>query len=105
MVVCGDGACGMCCCWTVSCLTCSFSRQDVITECFHEGFLHTSLVCTLYLIGSQLSGESSSVYSEPTVFENYVHDIHVDDQLVELSLWDTAGELDHRSTRSYVVVI
>src|ERR1700742_1385250 len=29
--------------------------------------------------------------SEPTVFENYVHDIYVDDQLVELSLWDTAG--------------
>lgn len=30
--------------------------------------------------------------SEPTVFENYVHDIYVDDQLVELSLWDTAGK-------------
>ena len=30
--------------------------------------------------------------SEPTVFENYVHDIWVDDQLVELSLWDTAGK-------------
>jgi GTPase SAR1 family protein len=30
--------------------------------------------------------------SEPTVFENYVHDILVDEQLVELSLWDTAGE-------------
>lgn len=29
--------------------------------------------------------------SEPTVFENYVHDIYVDEQLVELSLWDTAG--------------
>lgn len=29
--------------------------------------------------------------SEPTVFENYVHDIFVDEQLVELSLWDTAG--------------
>ena len=29
--------------------------------------------------------------SEPTVFENYVHDLYVDDQLVELSLWDTAG--------------
>ena len=29
--------------------------------------------------------------SEPTVFENYVHDIYVDDQVVELSLWDTAG--------------
>jgi Rho family protein len=37
--------------------------------------------------------------SEPTVFENYVHDIYVDEQLVELSLWDTAGEciLDHLS--------
>jgi GTPase SAR1 family protein len=32
-------------------------------------------------------------HSEPTVFENYVHDIYVDDQLVELSLWDTAGTL------------
>jgi len=29
---------------------------------------------------------------EPTVFENYVHDLTVDDQVVELSLWDTAGE-------------
>lgn len=29
--------------------------------------------------------------SEPTVFENYVHDMYVDDQQVELSLWDTAG--------------
>ena len=35
----------------------------------------------------------STIGSEPTVFENYVHDIHVDDQLIELSLWDTAGEL------------
>ena len=34
-------------------------------------------------------------YSEPTVFENYVHDIYVDDQLVELSLWDTAGKCLH----------
>jgi hypothetical protein len=31
--------------------------------------------------------------SEPTVFENYVHDLYVDEQLVELSLWDTAGSL------------
>ena len=29
--------------------------------------------------------------SEPTVFENYVHDLFVDEQAVELSLWDTAG--------------
>lgn len=31
------------------------------------------------------------IRSEPTVFENYVHDLYVDDQVVELSLWDTAG--------------
>ncbi|CAG8805475.1 1579_t:CDS:2, partial [Gigaspora rosea] len=27
---------------------------------------------------------------EPTVFENYVHDIWIDNQQIELSLWDTA---------------
>jgi Ras family len=32
-----------------------------------------------------------TLLSEPTVFENYVHDLYVDDQAVELSLWDTAG--------------
>jgi len=37
---------------------------------------------------------------EPTVFENYVHDIHVDDQVVELSLWDTAGQEDFDRLRS-----
>jgi GTPase SAR1 family protein len=34
---------------------------------------------------------SNDVTSEPTVFENYVHDLYVDGQAVELSLWDTAG--------------
>lgn len=29
---------------------------------------------------------------EPTVFENYVQEIMVDGQSVELSLWDTAGQ-------------
>lgn len=30
--------------------------------------------------------------SEPTVFENYVHDVQLGDgSVVELSLWDTAG--------------
>lgn len=37
---------------------------------------------------------NSTTSSEPTVFENYVHDIYVDEQLVELSLWDTAGAKD-----------
>jgi hypothetical protein len=30
--------------------------------------------------------------SEPTVFENYVEMVEVDGTMVELSLWDTAGE-------------
>jgi Rho family protein len=38
-------------------------------------------------------GFFTQVY-EPTVFENYVHDLYVDEQLVELSLWDTAGVYD-----------
>ncbi|KAI7890695.1 Rho GTPase Rho3 [Mucor mucedo] len=29
---------------------------------------------------------------EPTVFENYVQEISIDNQSVELSLWDTAGQ-------------
>jgi len=37
---------------------------------------------------------------EPTVFENYVHDLTVDDQVVELSLWDTAGQEEFDRLRS-----
>ncbi|KIO07809.1 hypothetical protein M404DRAFT_135958 [Pisolithus tinctorius Marx 270] len=44
-------------------------------------------------------GFFTQVY-EPTVFENYVHDIWVDDQLVELSLWDTAGQEEFDRLRS-----
>lgn len=39
------------------------------------------------------------------MFENYVHDIYVDDQLVELSLWDTAGKcFGLASTRLWCVI-
>ncbi|CDS03503.1 hypothetical protein LRAMOSA00905 [Lichtheimia ramosa] len=40
---------------------------------------------------------------EPTVFENYVQEVMVDNQEVELSLWDTAGqeEFDRLRTLSY----
>ncbi|CAE6487791.1 unnamed protein product [Rhizoctonia solani] len=44
-------------------------------------------------------GFFTQVY-EPTVFENYVQDVKVDDQLVELSLWDTAGQEDFDRLRS-----
>ncbi|KAI6044219.1 small GTPase superfamily [Pisolithus marmoratus] len=44
-------------------------------------------------------GFFTQVY-EPTVFENYVHDVYVDEQLVELSLWDTAGQEEFDRLRS-----
>ena len=37
---------------------------------------------------------------EPTVFENYVHDIFVDNVHIELSLWDTAGQEEFDRLRS-----
>ncbi|KAI0285916.1 P-loop containing nucleoside triphosphate hydrolase protein [Russula aff. rugulosa BPL654] len=44
-------------------------------------------------------GYFTQVY-EPTVFENYVHDLYVDGQSVELSLWDTAGQEEFDRLRS-----
>nr|AOC97478.1 Rho family protein [Volvariella volvacea] len=43
---------------------------------------------------------TSLLSSEPTVFENYVQDVMVDEQLVELSLWDTAGQEEFDRLRS-----
>ena len=37
---------------------------------------------------------------EPTVFENYIHDIFVDGQHITLSLWDTAGQEEFDRLRS-----
>jgi len=37
---------------------------------------------------------------EPTVFENYVHDIFIDGKSVQLSLWDTAGQEEFDRLRS-----
>ncbi|KAF8327176.1 P-loop containing nucleoside triphosphate hydrolase protein [Cantharellus anzutake] len=45
------------------------------------------------LLNVFLNGFFPQVY-EPTIFENHAHDVHVDDQTVELALWDTAGQED-----------
>ncbi|KAI5449435.1 Rho GTPase [Naganishia albida] len=37
---------------------------------------------------------------EPTVFENYVETVNVDGQVVDLSLWDTAGQEEFDRLRS-----
>ncbi|ORX90984.1 hypothetical protein K493DRAFT_54440 [Basidiobolus meristosporus CBS 931.73] len=37
---------------------------------------------------------------EPTVFENYVHEISIDRKTVEFSLWDTAGQEDFDRLRT-----
>lgn len=66
-------------------------RQDVITECLHTRILHSSLVSRTPALKCGADDNIRVSFSEPTVFENYVHDLYVDEQLVELSLWDTAG--------------
>ena len=74
-------------CWVLH------TRLLLQTQCLHSWILYTNIVrhdcCRVFCVLWALMPAGS----EPTVFENYVHDIHVDDQLVELSLWDTAGEL------------
>jgi GTPase SAR1 family protein len=65
-------------------------RQNLIAERLHIGQLLLSLV-RHYLLNRNVLFSLTAYPSEPTVFENYVHDLYVGDQLVELSLWDTAG--------------
>ncbi|KAK3046888.1 Rho GTPase [Extremus antarcticus] len=58
----------------------------------------------LVLLGDGACGKTSllNVFTrgEPTVFENYVHDIFIDNVHVELSLWDTAGQEEFDRLRS-----
>jgi len=43
-------------------------------------------------------GEFPSVYV-PTVFENYVNDIEIDGEKIELAIWDTAGQEEYDRLR------
>lgn len=77
---------------SLQCRPTSVISEDTFqAERIYPGILHPDLVrLTLGLRTTHEGADGLS--SEPTVFENYVHDIHVDDQTIELSLWDTAGE-------------
>jgi hypothetical protein len=67
-------------------------RKDLTLKRIHAWFLHPSLVRLAPLFSPGRDRITGLVLSsEPTVFENYVYDLYVDDQVVELSLWDTAG--------------
>ncbi|KAL9526850.1 GTP-binding protein [Sphaerulina musiva] len=52
------------------------------------------------LCGGSKTVQRKLVLLEPTVFENYVHDIFIDNVHVELSLWDTAGQEEFDRLRS-----
>jgi Rho family protein len=64
----------------------------------------TSLLCSFAL------GEFPKEY-EPTVFDNYVAEIRLDDKPVQLALWDTAGQEEYERLRpmsyskSHVILI
>ncbi|KAG9294931.1 hypothetical protein G9A89_003964 [Geosiphon pyriformis] len=47
-------------------------------------------------------GYFSQIY-EPIIFENYVHNIQIDNKIIELALWDTTGqeEFNHLRKLSY----
>lgn len=64
----------------------------------------TSLLCTFAL------GEFPKEY-QPTVFDNYVAEIRLDEKPVQLALWDTAGQEEYERLRpmsysqSHVILI
>ena len=75
-------------------------RQDIITQCLHTRLLSYRLVRGIPSHSNPHHANRAYVYSEPTVFENYVHDIFIDNVHVELSLWDTAGQEEFDRLRS-----
>jgi Rho family protein len=75
-------------------------RKDIAAKRLHQRLLPNSLVSTRQSHLNSLSLANTSTSSEPTVFENYVHDIFIDNTHVELSLWDTAGQEEFDRLRS-----
>lgn len=95
-------------------------NKHALTRFFHHGSndlrVHTSCSWSyavqrkIVILGDGACGKTSllnvftrgyfpKVY-EPTVFENYIHDIFIDGQQIQLSLWDTAGQEEFDKLRS-----
>jgi Rho family protein len=72
--------------------------QDIVTQRLHARILPNSIVRVS--VNSRTATSDIDPHSEPTVFENYVHDIFIDNVHVELSLWDTAGQEEFDRLRS-----
>lgn len=79
-------------------------------SCFGGSSKKRAIYRKIVILGDGACGKTSllnvftrgffpAVY-EPTVFENYIHDIFIDNQQVELSLWDTAGQEEFDRLRS-----
>ena len=85
LVLLGDGACG------------KTSLLNVFTRGFFPVRLGYECSASASAEGTDMCAQT--VY-EPTVFENYVHDIFVDNIHMELSLWDTAGQEEFDRLRS-----
>ncbi|KAI4803501.1 hypothetical protein E4T44_11172 [Aureobasidium sp. EXF-8845] len=103
LVLLGDGACGktsLLNVFTRGYETLATPTHATLLTC--DQILPNSLVRRLlvssYPRRSSLTRIPAS--SEPTVFENYVHDIFIDNVHVELSLWDTAGQEEFDRLRS-----
>jgi Rho family, other len=90
LVLLGDGACG------------KTSLLNVFTRGFFPVRLCHSIPssCLLGNSGELTCANPQQTVYEPTVFENYVHDIFVDNIHMELSLWDTAGQEEFDRLRS-----
>ena len=79
-------------------------------SCFGGSKKNQAVYRKIVILGDGAAGKTSllnvftrgffpAVY-EPTVFENYIHDIFIDGRAVELSLWDTAGQEEFDRLRS-----
>ncbi|KAK4060983.1 hypothetical protein Trihar35433_9908 [Trichoderma harzianum] len=99
LVIVGDGACGK------TSVASTPKQRIAIWSPPEQRVELTAPFCSVFS-----KGAFPEVYV-PTVFENYVADVQVDNKHVELALWDTAGQEDYDRLRplsypdSHVILI